>query len=56
MIAMEYPISFLKIVGEDVGFDWRRPLLFYQRNAEPGAAPNGGAGTPAGNSGVAEGR
>ena len=56
MIAMEYPISFLKIVGEDVGFDWRRPLLFYQRNAEPGAAPNGGAGTPVGNSGVAEGR
>jgi hypothetical protein len=30
MIAMEYPIAFLKIVGEDVGFDWRRPLLFYQ--------------------------
>jgi hypothetical protein len=41
MIAMEYPVSFLKIVGEDVGFDWRRPLLFYQRNAE-GAALNGG--------------
>ena len=30
MIAMQYPVSFLKIVGEDAGFDWRRPLLFYQ--------------------------
>jgi hypothetical protein len=40
MIAMEYPVSFLKIVGEDVGFDWRRPLLNYQRNAEPSAGPN----------------
>jgi hypothetical protein len=55
MIAMEYPVSFLKIVGEDVGFDWRRPLLFYQRNAEPGAAPNGGPTTQLGNSGVTEG-
>jgi hypothetical protein len=54
MIAMEYPVSFLKIVGEDIGFDWRRPILFYQ-NAEPGAAPNGGPATPVGNSGVSEG-
>lgn len=42
MIVMEYPISFLKIVGEDVGFDWRGPLLYYQRNAESGAAPDSG--------------
>ena len=51
MIAMEYPVSFLKIVGEDVGFDWRRPILFYQ-NAEPGASPNGGPAEHLGNSGV----
>jgi len=30
MIAMEYPVLFLKIVGEDVGFDWRRLILYYQ--------------------------
>jgi hypothetical protein len=39
MIAMEYPVSFLKIVGEDVGFDWRRLILFYQ-NAEPSSRAN----------------
>ena len=55
MIAMEYPVSFLKIVGEDVGFDWRRPLLYYQRNAEPGAAPNGGPAALADNSSITEG-
>jgi transcriptional regulator with XRE-family HTH domain len=30
MFAMEYPLLFLQIVGDDVGFDWRRPVLFYQ--------------------------
>ena len=30
MIAMEYPVLFLRIVGEDVGFDWRAPILYYQ--------------------------
>jgi transcriptional regulator with XRE-family HTH domain len=53
MIAMEYSISFLKIVGEDVGFDWRRPILFYQNAGD--AAPNGGPATQLGNSGVTEG-
>ena len=36
-IAMEYPITFLKILGNDVGFDWRRPLLSYQENSEQAA-------------------
>lgn len=52
MIAMEYPVSFLKVVGEDVGFDWRRPLLFYQRAAEPAASPNDGSKEPLGNLGL----
>jgi hypothetical protein len=55
MIGMAYPVSFLKIVGEDVGFDWRRPLLYYQRNAEHCAAPNGGPATQSGNSNVTKG-
>jgi hypothetical protein len=33
MIALEYPVLFLKIVGKDVGFDWRRPILYYQNTA-----------------------
>jgi len=52
MIALEYPVSFLKIIGEDVGFDWRRPLLFYQKTAEPDASPNGGPAKRLGNSGA----
>lgn len=52
MIAMEYPVSFLKITGEDIGFDWRRPLLFYQTTPEPDAPPNGGPAEPSGNSGA----
>lgn len=56
MTAMEYPIDFLKIVGEDVGFDWRRPILFYDNaGPEPGAAPHGGPATRPGNPGFAEG-
>ena len=34
MSAMEYPISFLKIVAEDFGFDWGQPILYYQTRAE----------------------
>lgn len=40
MIAMEYPVSFLKIVGKAVGFDWRCLILFYQ-DADPKAAIDG---------------
>jgi len=40
MIAMEYPVLFLKILGEDVGFDWRRPILYYQGNTKPSSPRN----------------
>ena len=38
MIAMEYPILFLKIVAQGVGFDWRQPILYYQEQAERGCS------------------
>ena len=33
-IALEYPVSFLEILSEDLDFDWRAPLLYYQNNPE----------------------
>ena len=40
MIAMEYPVLFLKILGEDIGFDWRRPILYYQGNTKSSSPRN----------------
>lgn len=44
-IAAEYPILFFRQIGEDVGFDWRAPILGYERRtkaAQPARPDNAG--------------
>ncbi len=44
-IAQEYPIMFLRDLSLEAGFDWRAPIVWFEKErkaAQPGATDNPG--------------